>query len=108
MITNNSLVYSQFHIRGGLKSAVGAAGVYTLALTTTIWLAHRGDPRGFGNLSRWMTGLMVFQTGILLLYAGSRIAMAIRMDLNGKMIESHRLMPMSSAEAIWGYMLGGA
>ena len=34
--------------------------------------------------------------------------MAIRGDLNSRMIESHRLMPITPAEAVFGYMLGGA
>ncbi len=50
--------------------------------------------------------LMALQGFGLLLVGGGRVAGAVRTDLSGNMIESHRLMPVSSANAVFGYLLG--
>src|SRR4029079_19574727 len=37
-----------------------------------------------------------------------RISLAIRNDINQKLIESHRLMPLPAWDAIVGYLVGGS
>jgi hypothetical protein len=50
--------------------------------------------------------LMGIQGMVLLLVGGYRVSSAIRTDISSRMLESHRLMPVSSSNAVWGYLFG--
>jgi hypothetical protein len=52
--------------------------------------------------------ILIIQVVMLLLLAGMSVAGAIRRDLTNRVMESHRLMPLSPIQAIVGYVAGGA
>jgi hypothetical protein len=107
-ILENPIAYAQFQLRGGWKSTLSIAGVYTAALVGFIVLTIRlGDGRTNSVLNGWVTGVMIIEIVLLLLYGTSRISAAIRRDITQNILESHQLMPVGGFNAIIGYLLGG-
>ena len=107
-MTNNAIAWALFQLRGGWRSALVTTAIYAGLILTLLALATRLDPRTLGRLGGWVTFLMFIQTLALVLFAGSRINAGVRTDLVSRMIESHRLMPVSPGAAIFGYLLGAA
>jgi hypothetical protein len=105
--TANPIFYAQFHLRGGWKNTLVVAGVYGLVIGGVIWAtaAASGGQSG-STLSGWTSGLLVLQLILLLIYGTFRVSSAVRSDVTGKIIESHRLMPLSPFGAIVGYVTG--
>jgi hypothetical protein len=101
---------AHFQIGGGWKAlAVVCVGYLVVvgAISAKFAYTALGTPSsGFSAMA--VTMILIMQTLALLFFGNFRIAGAIRTDMNSKMIESHRLMPISSARAMIGYMLGGA
>lgn len=108
MLTNNPIAYAHFQLRGGWKNTLATAGIYSFVIISAMTLATKLDPRGVGWVRGWVGGILAIQSFVLLLFATSRISVAIRNDVNQKLIESHRLMPLPAWEAIVGYLLGGS
>lgn len=105
--TANPIFYAQFHLRGGWKNTLLVGGAYGLLMGGVIWAttAASGD-HAASTLSGWTNGLLVLQLILLLLYGSFRVSSAVRQDVTGKIIESHRLMPLSPFGAIIGYVTG--
>ena len=101
----NALAWGQFHLRGGWPRLWGFAGFYVAAVGALLALASLTGNVVAGLLKFALTGV---QAGILVLFVGGRVSTAIRQDLTSRMIESHRLMPLSPAQAVLGYLLGPA
>jgi hypothetical protein len=108
MLTNNAIAYAHFQLRGGWKNALITAGIYSFVIIAGMTMATKLDPRGIGWIRGWVGGILGIQSLVLLLFATSRISVAIRSDINNKLIESHRLMPLPAWEAIVGYLMGGS
>jgi hypothetical protein len=101
----NPIGWGQFHLRGGWKSfwpvTLGYTALVGLGLLLMVRLA---DPNAaLPGLKLVFLGL---QGGLMVLFVTTRVATAIRQDLTNKMIESHRLMPVSPAQAVLGYLVG--
>src|SRR4051812_41745954 len=107
MLTNNAIAYAHFQLRGGWRNTLITAGLYSMVIVGAMTLATKLDPRGVGWIRGWVGGILALQSFVLLLFATSRIGVAIRGDINQKLIESHRLMPLPAWEAIVGYLVGG-
>ena len=107
--SDNAIAYAQFRLRGGWKN-VGATGVaYGLAVAGTMVASLRmaaGPPAQV--YAAWLYLLLGVQGMLLFLFAGSRVTAAIRHDVNTRIIESHRLMPVGAGEAVAGYVAGAA
>jgi hypothetical protein len=101
----NALAWGQFHLRGGWPRLWGFVGFYLVIAGALILLQAVTSGALAGTLKFGMTGL---QAGILVLFVGGRVSNAIRQDLTSRMIESHRLMPLSPAQALVGYLVGPA
>src|SRR5688572_30325480 len=101
----NAMLWGQFHLRGGWSRLVLFVGLYAAAAGGVVALsvvAGNAMPAAIKVL------LVTIQGAILVLFAGARVATAIRQDLNTRMIDSHRMMPMSPAQAVVGYLVGAA
>jgi hypothetical protein len=102
----NPIAWAQFHLRGGWKSFWPTTLGYTALVGAGMLLVVRlsdGTPGALGGLKTAFTGL---QAGLLVLFICSRVSTAIRQDQTSRMIESHRLMPVSSSQAVLGYFWG--
>lgn len=107
IIVNTAILRSQFWLRGGWKSFLNLPLLYGALMSGLILLTMRVEPRKADQiLYFWTQGLLAFQTGTLLILAGSAISNAIRKDITTRMLESHRLMPISGYSAVSGYMFG--
>jgi hypothetical protein len=101
----NALAWGQFHLRGGWPRLWGFVGFYLAIAGALILIQAMTAGALAGTLKFGLTGL---QAAILVLFVGGRISNAIRQDLTTRMIESHRLMPLSPAQAVVGYLVGPA
>src|SRR5579884_3247688 len=93
---DNAIFYAQFHLRGGWRNTLTVAGAYAVIVGGLVLLSvYIRDPNGRlmfpGALSWWIVALLVIQTAALVLYGATRVTAAIRKDVAGHMIESHRL-----------------
>jgi hypothetical protein len=106
---DNAIAYAQFRLRGGWKN-VGSTGLaYGLAVAGTIVASLRMTGGTAPQLyNAWTHLLLGVQALLLFVFAGSRVTAAIRNDLNSRIIESHRLMPVGAGSAVAGYVVGAA
>ncbi len=103
----NALAWAHHRLRGGRRSAIVQATGFFFIVGGLVVLAVRADPHETRNiLYGWMHALLALQVAILLLYGGAAVRNAIRRDATTGMIASHRLMPISGAQAVSGYVLG--
>src|SRR5688572_1161425 len=93
---DNAIAWVQVRLRGGprnlLTTTLTYAAVVGLAMVGSVQLvpARPGD-----TLAGWVGGLLGLQVATLLLFGTSRVASAIRLDINTGIIESNRLMPVA-------------
>jgi hypothetical protein len=104
----NPIFYAQYHSRGGTRNTGIVCAVYALAIAGLIWAtSDHTDPRRTADaLQGWLVGLLGLQLLTLLMYGSLRVSTSVRGDINSKLIESHRLMPLPPAAAVVGYVLG--
>ncbi|GMU22183.1 MAG: hypothetical protein AMXMBFR13_22710 [Phycisphaerae bacterium] len=106
MQISNAIAWGQLQLRGGWKNVLSTTAAYFAILGALILGSLRLDPGSIGAiLDGWTMGLMGLQVGVVL-YGLWSVGTAIRKDVTGHMIESHRLMPVSGTEAVAGYILG--
>ncbi len=105
---DNPITWVQVELRGGAGRQIRVAMIYGIALGILIVMSFRADPASTSwTLSAWVKGLLGLQAFTLIFGACSAIAKSIRRDLSTRMIESHRLAPISGTGAIFGYIIGG-
>lgn len=103
----NAIGWAQFQLRGGWKNVLATTAAYMVLVGGGILLLDRLNASAPAiALAACTRGLLGLQLLILVLFAVTRVSTAIRADLNSKIIESHRLMPVSAGEAILGYLFG--
>src|SRR5690349_13982784 len=104
---NNALAWAHFRLRGGWMRSLSFTGAAMALGAVLIITSTRLNPNDGGRmLWGWTTALLSVQAVCLALYAAGRVGTAIRQDVQSKMIESHRLMPLPPAHAIAGYIVG--
>jgi hypothetical protein len=108
---SNPIVYAQFRLQGGWRGASVLAGVCAVILGGILVLnlvsaAGTGAPLA-AVLSEWPQGLVILQVVLLLIIAPLRVVSAIHGDITSRMMESHRLMPVTSLGVMAGYVVGG-
>lgn len=109
MIPNNAISYAQFQLRGGARTLLLTVGCYALLIGLLAVGSSRLEPRSANSTLRgWLTAILALQAANLVVFGSSRIAAAVRADAGGAMIESHRLMPTSPAQAVLGYLTGAS
>ena len=102
----NPIAWAQFHLRGGWKSFWSTTIGYTVIVGAGLLLAVRltdATPGALGAVKTAFTGL---QAGLMVIFVSSRVSTAVRQDQTSRMIESHRLMPVSPSQAVLGYLAG--
>src|SRR5215208_2516431 len=92
----NALAWGQFHLRGGWPRLWAFAGFYLVGMGSLVGLQAVLGNSAAAAMKFTLTGI---QAGVLVLFAAGRVANAVRQDLTSRMIESHRLMPLSPAQA---------
>ncbi len=106
---SNAIVYAQFNLQGRWKRLATIGGVYFLLIGAAVWVTAASNGRFRArDLLGWARGIMVLQTLCLLVYGAFRVESSVRGDISSRMLESHRLMPVSPLTAIIGYVVGGA
>src|SRR5580765_5947910 len=105
---NNALAYAHFRLRGGFFRSLVFTAVSMVALGVLIMISSRLANDGGRTLFGWATGCLGIGAASLFLFGPIRISNIIRQDINSKMIESHRLMPLPPGHAIAGYIIGAA
>lgn len=108
---DNSIGWAHWKLKGGLKNLIISSFGYFVVIVGIIILTLQPGSRTyerdkFDTLSNWRVALLAFQAAMLLLLAGSRVAVAIRGDIANHMLESHALMPVPPLSAISGYIWG--
>src|SRR4051812_14386682 len=108
-VIDNPITYAQVHLKGGWNRLIVAGVAYTIAIGTFIGISAQIQPK-YRNavLTNWTYGVTGLQVAFGLLFVCSRIGNAIRTDITGRMLESHRLMPTSAPAGVLGYITGGA
>ncbi|MGE5608923.1 MAG: hypothetical protein ACM359_06700 [Bacillota bacterium] len=105
----NAIAWAHIQLRGGWKNLAITTIGYILLVAVLIVFSLRMNPKHVTlMLSGWTSGLLWIQTGILLLFGCGTVNTALRTDLSSRMIESHRIMPVSPVGAVLGYLLGSA
>ena len=102
----NPIAYAQFYVGGGWRTTAAVVGGYALLVGGGIWFTATHDLNPERTLEDWAHGLVILQALALLGFGTFRVNAAVRQDVSGRMIESHRLMPTSPLSAVVGYVLG--
>lgn len=108
---DNAIFWAQLRIHGGWRHLLSIALIYAAVAIFCIAMFHSlaldtGVKRYVLSFSSMM--VLIVQTVMMSLLASGAIAGAIRRDINNHQIESNRLMPLSPAQAIVGYIAGAA
>lgn len=107
MQISNAIAWGHLQLKGGWKNIFMVGAAYLAIVGGLILVSVRLDPFSSTRvLGSWTMGLMGLQIAILLLYGCYAVGGGVRKDLASKMIESHRLMPISGTDAVIGYILG--
>jgi hypothetical protein len=108
LIFPNAIAWVNWRLRGNLMRHLVVTGVYFAVVVAGICLTMILDRGGFrsSTLSGWVNLLTGVQVFLLFYYGGVSITRAIRRDISGKLLDSHRLMPLSPAGAVLGYLIG--
>ena len=108
-ITSNAVAWAHFRLSGGLKMALIATGAYLLVVIAIIAMAV-----GVGGkeLSRTLAETAPILLGVQLALLGGLVSLGlcntIQSETKSRMMESHRLMPISPSMVILGYVGGAA
>src|SRR6185503_14151003 len=108
MFFNNAITWANARLRGGWKGYVGITGAYAMVIALVfIYISRMGAVGTAGPLA--LCTLLFFINLVILLFLGcTTIGNAIRRDITSGLIASHRLMPVSPAAAVIGYIIGPA
>src|SRR4051812_34476070 len=105
--TDNAIAFAQVRLRGGWRNLLMTTFAYALLIGATMYVTTTyASGRRSSAYSGWTTGLLGLQGAMLLFFGGTRVAGALRADIAGGMIESHRLMPLPAGQAMVGYLFG--
>ncbi len=103
----NPIFYAQFNLRGGWRNTLIYSVGYFILIGAAMWIsAAYPSNHTVDVLGGWLHGLLALQLLTLVVYGSLRVSSAVRADMSGGAIESHRLMPMSPMSAAFGYLLG--
>ncbi|HTW93735.1 MAG TPA: hypothetical protein VMD30_03005 [Tepidisphaeraceae bacterium] len=106
-VLNNAVAFAQFRSRGGWKMMWILCGGFALLVAGIMFLTVEMDPHDLTEtMEGWTVALGVIEALLLSIFGSMRVSGAVRQDLTGRMIESNRMTPISSAEAITGYLIG--
>jgi hypothetical protein len=103
---DNAIGWAHLQLRGGWKNIAVTTGLSALGIGILILVTLQLGRVPVGLiLGGWTSALMALEAALLVLLGCNTIGTAVKTDLAG-IIESHRLMPVSPAAAILGYLFG--
>jgi hypothetical protein len=109
LVLNNAIGWAQFRLRGGIKGHAMLALAYG-GLVVIVVVLMASLARSPGERARMLDGcrIMLLMAQIIMMISLGSVAVssAIRRDLVGRQIESHRLMPVAPLHAVLGYVVG--
>ncbi len=99
---------AMYQVRGGHPRVIGVAVMIAVAMGVGIYVLHRfTTPGEFARAVPVLVKLvMVVECVILLLGGSNAIHKAMLRDYETRMIDSHRLTPMSNVGVTLGYLIG--
>lgn len=106
-VFSNAIGWAQYRLLGGWVNLLSTTGAYGLVLCALMFgFAHglHAPPARIYEMFLYL--FLVLQVLIALIYGTARVAGAIRLDMNSRLIESHRLMPVTPFQAVLGYLFG--
>jgi hypothetical protein len=104
---SNAIGWAQYRLLGGWRNLVSTTGAYALILCTLMFaFAHGLHIPSSRVYEMFIYLFFVLQVLVVLIYGTSRVSGAIRSDMNSRLIESHRLMPVAPFQAVLGYLFG--
>src|SRR5690242_13203155 len=107
--TDKAIAFAQVRLRGGWRNLAATTVAYTVLLgATMIVTSNYLSGRPTMAYAGWVTGMLGLQAGLLMIFGATRVAGAVRADVAGGMIESHRLMPLPAGQAVVGYLFGAS
>jgi hypothetical protein len=107
LIMDNAIGWAQLRLRGGWRNLLTIAGVMGgIAVLCMVLCPRIFDIRAAYFDEATINISLGLQMLLWLLAIPNRVSTAVRDDLTSRMIESHRMMPITSAEAVIGYLLG--
>jgi len=108
-LTNNAIAWGQVRLRGGWRNVIITIGTCAVLVVGLILLCIRVQFAPFKDiLYGWTMALLGVQIAWTMLAACGGIQSGIRRDVDAKIIESHRLMPISDMAAVLGYIVGSS
>jgi hypothetical protein len=108
-ILDNPIGWAQFRLVGGWKNLILTCLAYAAIFGGLMFGFARAQSLHVNPANMFMAFAELFlglQVLALLIYGSLRVGMAVRSDVKSGVIESHRLMPVSSPSAVLGYLLG--
>jgi len=98
----------QFHLLGGMRKMVFVlTATVTIIVAGTIVVRRVAAGTPFTTVAGWITVFLAWAQSAILVLAGSNmIYRAIVRDVDSRMIESHRLSPMTNLGVALGYLFG--
>jgi hypothetical protein len=107
-VLSNPIWWGQFRLMGGARRVGMWTVVYAVIVAAAFGIACRFAKdftvAQIANYSLYFVGFA--QLILILPIWGNRIHKAVWTDINGKMMESHRLSPTTGLSAVVGYMVG--
>jgi hypothetical protein len=106
---DNAIFWAQFRLRGGWKNLLIIASTYAAAVLLFITLPYQLETRlGYklDVLAAASTLILIVQVVMLLVLGALAVSGSLRRDVTNRLMESHRLMPLSPVQAIIGYIAG--
>ncbi len=106
VLTNNSIGWANVQITGGWSRIAWVCGAIAIGLPLLLFGSMRISEQPDATLAWWYHALSIVQGILFGIVIPTRVHGAIKRDRMNKLIESHRLMPESSAAAVAGYIFG--
>lgn len=106
---DNAISWAQFRLRGGWKNLLVIAGCYAAGAVFFIALPYELENLQGGRnyvLEFSSTLILASQVVMFLLLGGMAVSGSLRRDVANRLMESHRLMPLSPVQAVVGYIAG--
>ena len=106
-VFDNPIGWAQFKLLGGWKNIAMTAGCYlAIAVAVIVAMIRAIDVPATTIFSNFVSFFLAIQVVVVLLFGTQRVGAAVRADVNAKLLESHRLMPVPPATAVLGYLFG--
>ena len=105
---SNAMTWVHFRLSGGMRNLLIFCFAYAVLVGGAVLLTSNmnGPQRQMRAYEAWATGLLALQVFGVVDVAPIRVFSAIRHDITTRRIESHRLMPIGSVQAMIGYLIG--